>query len=262
MWVGPRQGFAYDAAAMRRPIRSRRPRVRWRARFILAAGASAALAVLLGACGSQGVQVSEGEADHAGAVLFAEHCSGCHSLKAAGTEGSANGDDPTSGPNFNNRKENVQSVLYAIRNGGFSGAIMPANVVVGEQADQVARFVAHYAGKNAKAPPAPPPVPQANTNTSTTPTATTPATTTPAGPSQAQLAEGEKLFKQKCGTCHTLAAAGTKGTIGPNLDDLRPSMQVVLQAIALGPGVMPAKLYTGKQAQAVAAFVAAMAGKQ
>jgi len=84
-----------------------------------------------------------------GAVLFHERCAGCHTLSVAGTEGS-----PTSvadrlrnqGPNFNLRKETVQTVLYAIRNGGFSGQIMPQNVVVGKEAEEVARFLAHYAG--------------------------------------------------------------------------------------------------------------------
>jgi hypothetical protein len=54
------------------------------------------------------------------------------------------------GPNFNVRKEDVNTVLYAIRNGGFSGAIMPENIVVGQDAQDVAAFLAKYAG--AKAP--------------------------------------------------------------------------------------------------------------
>ena len=57
----------------------------------------------------------------------------------------------TDGPNFNIRKENRDDVLFAIRNGGFSGAIMPANVVVGRDAEAVALFVERYAGR--KAPP-------------------------------------------------------------------------------------------------------------
>jgi hypothetical protein len=44
-------------------------------------------------------------------------------------------------------------VLYAIRNGGFSGAIMPQNIVTGPQAQQVAAFVAKYAGQEATIPP-------------------------------------------------------------------------------------------------------------
>ena len=53
----------------------------------------------------------------------------------------------TNGPNFNIRKENAEQVLFAIRNGGFSGAIMPENIVVGNEAQEVAQFLAAYSGK-------------------------------------------------------------------------------------------------------------------
>jgi hypothetical protein len=56
----------------------------------------------------------------------------------------------TNGPNFNIRKENFEQVLYAIRNGGFSGAIMPENLVVGKGAEDVAKFLAAYSGKQAQ----------------------------------------------------------------------------------------------------------------
>jgi hypothetical protein len=61
----------------------------------------------------------------------------------------------TDGPNFNQRVETHQNVLYALRNGGFSGKIMPQNLVTGAEADQVADFLAKYAGKDAKNPAAP-----------------------------------------------------------------------------------------------------------
>jgi mono/diheme cytochrome c family protein len=108
-------------------------------------------AALLGAgCGSQGVQVSSSSPYHHGAVLFRDHCSGCHTLSVVGAQGSATSIKnrlPTNGPNFNIRKENAEQVLYAIRNGGFSGAIMPENIVVGEEAQAVARFLAAYSGR-------------------------------------------------------------------------------------------------------------------
>jgi hypothetical protein len=53
------------------------------------------------------------------------------------------------GPNFNVRPETIENVLYAIRNGGFSGAIMPENIVVGRDAMDIACFVAKYAGGRA-----------------------------------------------------------------------------------------------------------------
>ena len=46
-------------------------------------------------------------------------------------------------------------MLYAIRNGGFSGAIMPQNIVVGDEAEAVAEFVAEYAGSDVDRPPRP-----------------------------------------------------------------------------------------------------------
>ncbi len=84
--------------------------------------------------------------------MFAERCAGCHTLEAAGTEGS-NPEERVAGPNLNARRETKDQVLYAIRNGGFSGAIMPQNIVVGKEAEAVAEFVAEYAGKDATAPP-------------------------------------------------------------------------------------------------------------
>ena len=105
-------------------------------------------------CGSEGIELDKGETPEvkAGAQLFADRCSGCHTLSAAGTEGSAvsAGDkEHTDGPNFNDRREDVNGVLYAIRNGGFSGAIMPENIVTGQGAQDVAQFLAKYAGRNA-----------------------------------------------------------------------------------------------------------------
>ena len=73
--------------------------------------------------------------------------------------------------------------------------------------------------------------------------------------------DGKSLFAGKCGACHTLKAAGTTGTFGPNLDDLKPSKALVRRTIKAGPGPMPAGLYDGKQADAVAAFVSSSAGK-
>jgi mono/diheme cytochrome c family protein len=92
-----------------------------------------------------------------GAKLFVERCSGCHNLGVVGAEGGAlkvKDRERVDGPNFNVRKEDKNSILYAIRNGGFSGAIMPQDIVVGKEAEQVADFLAKYAGhgksKNAR----------------------------------------------------------------------------------------------------------------
>ncbi len=68
-------------------------------------------------------------------------------------------------------------------------------------------------------------------------------------------------FAGTCGSCHTLADAGTTGTFGPNLDRLRPDRARVLAAVADGPGAMPAGLLKPARAGAVAGYVAAVAGR-
>jgi mono/diheme cytochrome c family protein len=106
----------------------------------------------LAACGKS-IEVPKTEpVVHQGAVLFNQRCGGCHTFDAAATSGSKSprevkGGERTNGPNFNVRKEKKEDVLFAIRNGGFSGAIMPANIVVGQDAQHVADFVSKYAGQ-------------------------------------------------------------------------------------------------------------------
>jgi mono/diheme cytochrome c family protein len=122
-------------------------------RVLLLSSASIVVAALAGACGTEHINVPSGTPAHAGAVLFSERCAGCHTLSYAGTHGSAPNvrtAQANSGPNFNQRCERpITRVLYAIENGGFSGAYMPQNVVVGQDAVDVAKFVATYAGRQA-----------------------------------------------------------------------------------------------------------------
>jgi mono/diheme cytochrome c family protein len=109
-----------------------------------------ALAAGVVACGTEDLELAKSDADYEGAQLFVERCSGCHTLKVAGTQGSAvqaNKREYKDGPNFDQRKETKESVLYAIRNGGFSSGPMPQNIVVGEDAEKVADFIAKYSGK-------------------------------------------------------------------------------------------------------------------
>ena len=113
---------------------------------------------VLAACGSEPDSVPKGTPEHAGSEIFYSHCGGCHTLDVAGTQGGATqvrDRERVDGPNFNQRKETYSQVLYAIRNGGFSGAIMPENIVTGPQAAAVARFLAKYSGSQAHPPPAP-----------------------------------------------------------------------------------------------------------
>jgi mono/diheme cytochrome c family protein len=113
--------------------------------------AAVAAAIGLSACGgSEGISVPKDSADYRGAVLFSQRCAGCHTLTAAGTQGSANRNVRVQGPNLDQRTEKLSDVLFAIRNGGFSGGIMPANIVTGREANQVAAFVSKYAGQQTK----------------------------------------------------------------------------------------------------------------
>jgi mono/diheme cytochrome c family protein len=117
-------------------------------RGVLVLIAVAAATAVLAACGSEGVDVGDDASQDVseGAELFAERCSGCHTLKAAGTQGTGNRSQRAQGPNLDQRKESYEDVIFAIANGGFSGAIMPQNIVVGEDAEKVAKFVEEYSG--------------------------------------------------------------------------------------------------------------------
>ena len=114
--------------------------------------AVAAAALGAGACGEQGIQLAKSNPDYSGAEIFQQHCSGCHTMTAAGTQGSAtdpNDREYVDGPNFEARRETVKGVLYAIRNGGYSSGPMPQDIVVGDEAEKVADFVAKYSGGEA-----------------------------------------------------------------------------------------------------------------
>jgi mono/diheme cytochrome c family protein len=96
---------------------------------------------------------------------------------------------------------------------------------------------------------------------------------TPAsGMESANTGKGKELFVQNCASCHTLADAGTAGTVGPNLDTALgwsckqgfaedTLYSVVLGQIDLAQGAMPADIVTGQDAVDVAGYVASVAGK-
>ncbi len=119
------------------------------ARRYLTAACLAAAALISGGCGSQSVDVAADDPNHQGAVLFVERCGACHTLSAAGTQGSAEkvtDKENVDGPNFDTRKVTAKDVEYAIENGGFSGAIMPENIATGAEKEAIARFLAKYSG--------------------------------------------------------------------------------------------------------------------
>ena len=124
------------------------------AKILVLSTAVVAMAAVTAACGTEKISVPKQQAAlYHGATVFSERCAGCHTLSYAATYGSAPNirtAQAISGPNFNQRCERpIDRVLYAIANGGFSGAYMPQNVVVGQDAVDVAKFVATYAGRQA-----------------------------------------------------------------------------------------------------------------
>ena len=214
-------------------------------RALSAAAGGAAIALALAACGTGG-PVENGSAEN-GLKLFQGKCGGCHVLAAAQTAG-------TIGPNLDAAFAQARADGYeesSIRDivagqirdpgqyptGSGSSTIranMPANLVGGQDLADVATFVAENAGKQGFVQP----VAVKGTN-------------------------GQTIFKGKCGSCHTLAAAGTKGTIGPNLDQLKPPFARAKKQVINGGGAMPAfkGVLTDAQIDAVAKYVAEHAAK-
>jgi mono/diheme cytochrome c family protein len=217
---------------------------------ISAAAGGAAAVLLLAACGTGG-PVSEAGADMSrGRQLFsgAGQCAGCHTLAAAGSTA-------TIGPNLDAafaqaRAEGFKesAILDIVHdqikfpgqyptkqsNPDYLQANMPANLVKGQDAIDVAAFVAANAGKQGFVQP------QAVSGTN-----------------------GKKIFVAKCGGCHTLKDAGTNGTIGPNLDALKPPFPTVKNQVIHGGGAMPAfkGILMDAQITAVAKYVSSRAGK-
>ena len=92
-----------------------------------------ACAALLGACGSQGVSVAKTSPYRRGAVLFRDHCAGCHTLKAAGASG-------TVGPNLDQAKPSAARVIDRVTHGK-GGMPSFATRLSAQQIDDVAAYV-------------------------------------------------------------------------------------------------------------------------
>ena len=192
----------------------------------------AAVALFAGGCGTGGMASSSGDQAN-GQKLFTEKCAGCHVLAAAGSQGTLgpNLDNAFAGPKAEHFKQSTLQnvVLDQIREASLP---MPANLVKGQDAVDVAGYIAAVAGTNAT-PPA------------------------------QQATDGKSIFSANCASCHTLKAAGATGTVGPNLDQLKPALAIVQKQVENGGSVMPA--FKGKltqpQIDAVAKFVAGSAGK-
>jgi cbb3-type cytochrome c oxidase subunit III len=202
----------------------------------------AAFGLVAAGCGTGGLP-SGGDAS-AGKQLFVEECGSCHELADAGTQG-------TIGPNLDDafgpgREQGFeQSTIAAIVADQIkypgteplteNGAVMPADLVTGEDVDSVAEYVASVAGLE----------PQGG------------------GGGEITATDGAEIFADAgCGSCHTLAAAGTNGTIGPNLDDASPDKALVVDRVTNGLGAMPSfsDRLDQEQIDAVATYVSENAG--
>jgi mono/diheme cytochrome c family protein len=226
---------------------------------------AAAAAFLAAGCGTVGKVPAGGDLS-TGKRLFVEKCASCHTLAEANAKGQVgpNLDDAIGGPRSQGFEE---STLRDMVRGQIAYATfpMPRDLVTGNDADAVASYIVQVAGKpgtSVSAGTAPAETQQSSTSaTTTTESTTTEATTTSGGGETAT--QGKAIFVAKCGTCHTLAAAGTSGTVGPNLDELKPDAARVAKQVENGGTIMPAfkSELSDAEIQAVADYVASSAGK-
>src|SRR6476619_2670984 len=170
-------------------------------RILLALGALAAIVVASSGCGTTTADVQRGR------VLFVQKCGVCHTLAEAGTTAQI-------GPNLDDAFAAARAVgesdstiegivIPQVENPRPSTSnpnnSMPADIVSGQDLDDVAAYVGMYAGVPGAAPPR-----------------------VPGGP-------GAQVFANNgCGGCHTLAAAESGGVTGPNLDEVLPGQSAAM----------------------------------
>lgn len=224
-----------------------------RARAAAAVTLATGFTVAAAACGGGTGGLSSGGDTVRGEALFKEKCGSCHTLAAAGTAGviGPNLDDAFAADRAQGFEESsIQQVVAGQIRYPLEGRIndegqyvtstgspaMPADLVTGDDVDAVAAYVAMVAGVPGAAPSPPPPGGQA---------------------------DGKSIFATNCGGCHTLADAGTTGTVGPNLDQARPPTALVVDRVTNGKGAMPPfkGTLTAAEIQAVADYVSGAAGK-
>jgi mono/diheme cytochrome c family protein len=241
------------------PVPPAFPRIPRRRTVALIAVGGAAIA--LTGCGSVGyLNASEGDKAR-GKELFVAKCGSCHVLADAGTTG-------VIGPNLDaafvqSRRDGLgESTFVQVVRGQIAYPVvktstgapgMPADIVTGQDADDIAAYVGAVAGTEPlSAPPSPAPAP-----------APAPSPATPKPPGVPDQAAGKAVFASAgCGSCHTLADANATGTIGPDLDDAKPDEALVKARVTNGQGGMPSfsEQLSEEQIAAVAAYVSTVAG--
>jgi mono/diheme cytochrome c family protein len=219
--------------------------------------AAVLLALLSSGCGAVG-RVTTGDASH-GKELFLQSakpsepsCASCHTLADAKSQGTAgpNLDDAFSSDKSQTFQE--QTIRDIVRGQiAYPEAPMPANLYQGQDARDLAFYIAKCSGN-----------PTCGVTASTqgqSPTSTTATTTT-----ASSKPDGKQVFASAgCASCHTLKDAGATGTVGPSLDTLKPSEARVAHQVEVGGGPMPAfkGRLTAAEIQAVAKYVSSVAGK-
>jgi len=202
-----------------------------------------------------------------GKELFTAKCGTCHQLADAGTIGAigpnldyafyqyrvdASGADPEGAdfqalladPDVTSTVLNTVrgQIAYPVTDPPSGAPGMPSDIVTGQDAADVAAYVASVAGLGGDGGPP----------------------TTGGGGGDAGGDPGKQVFASAgCGSCHTLADAGTSGTVGPNLDESKPSAELVVDRVTNGRGGMPP--FKGQlsvdEIEAVAKYVSSVAGK-
>jgi mono/diheme cytochrome c family protein len=223
-----------------------------RAKLLVRAAGAVAAVFVLGGCGAGGYS-NEGN-QSAGKQLFTPAgCGGCHTLADAGSAG-------TVGPNLDDafaqaRADGMttetfvqvvrEQILFPVTDPSTEQAGMPGPDTTLPECDDVegdafcvedqeaaANDIAAYVG-----------------NVGGT------------GVAAAKPTDGKSIFTSTCASCHTLADAGTTGTVGPNLDQSKPSKALVVDRVTNGKGAMPPFKDSLDEAQieAVAEYVSSAA---
>lgn len=186
-------------------------------RLLLVLAALGAIALPASGCGTSSAEPERGR------TLFRQKCGECHTLAQAGTTGQI-------GPNLDDafaaarsageEGETIEGIVKAQvefprPSNSDSAVSMPADVVTGQDLEDVAAYVGEWAGVPGAAPPK-----------------------VPGGP-------GAQVFANNgCGTCHTLAAAKSGGTTGPNLDEVLPGQSAaMIEESIVDPNAKIAKGY-------------------
>lgn len=220
---------------------------------LVSAACAAAVVLVASGCGTGGY--SDGGSQGAGKQLFVQACGGCHALADAGTTSAI-------GPN-------LDDAFAQAREAGMTTATFTQVV-----AQQIRWPIEQTSTGAPGMPPADQTLPHCDDvegdafcvddqDQAIDDIAAYVAAVAGTGISAEQPTDGKSIFTANCGSCHTLADAGTTGAVGPNLDQARPPRETVVQLVTNGRGAMPsfADSLDQQQIDAVADYVAGAAGR-